>query len=224
MKDRWESDFPTTGNGLYSLVAVGASGHPTRVKQPPGTSPVQGCDDVKPVSGSGFGKRNQSRGETSFSIRAGAKREVRRAKGWWRTDGRTDSLCAILLDHPAILRTRGNCYLWGSGGRGAIVCAPLATWENPLRWQNHLRRWWGKRKYDCSVRADRNTIWIFQGDSRKKSWQDKESCEVEKALVRCVKGFLRNLLWNSSHNKFVVDSLCSFILILFLTNKVFVIF
>lgn len=163
MKDRWESDFPTTGNGLYSLVAVGPSGHPTRVKQPPGTSPVQGCDDVEPVSGSGFGKRNQSRGETSFSIRAGAKREVRRAKGCRRTDGRTVFV-------PSCLTTPRSYGLVGTAISGAAVAggrssAPLATWENPLRWQNHLRRWWGKRKYDCSVRAERNTIWIFQRDS-----------------------------------------------------------
>lgn len=206
MKDRWESDFPTTGNGLYSLVAVGASGHPTRVKQPPGTSPVQGCDDVEPVSGSGFGKRNQSRGETSFSIRAGAKREVRRAKGWRRTDGRTVFV-------PSCLTTPRSYGLVGT----AISGAAAAGGRSSLPLSRHEKTRCAD-KITCAVdEGSASTIVVsgrieiqfeyFKGTRAKKSWQDKESCEVEKGLVRCVKGFLRNLLWNSSHNKFIVDSL-----------------
>lgn len=136
MKDRWESDFPTTGNGLYSLVAVGPSGHPTRVKQPPGTSPVQGYDDVEPVSGSGFGKRNQSRGETSFSIRAGAKREVRRAKGWRRTDGRTVFVPSCLTT-PRSYGLVGTAISGAAVSGGVIVCPsrdmrkPVALTKSP---------------------------------------------------------------------------------------------
>lgn len=201
MKDRWESDFPTTGNGLYSLVAVGPSGHPTRVKQPPGTSPVQGCDDVEPVSGSGFGKRNQSRGETSFSIRAGAKREVRRAKGCRRTDGRTVFV-------PSCLTTPRSYGLVGTAISGAAAAGGRSS--VPLSRHEKTRC---ADKITCAVdEGSASTIVVsgrieiqfeyFKGTRAKKSWQDKESCEVEKGLVRCVKGS-----WGTFHETLVMINL-----------------
>lgn len=126
-------------------------------------------------------------------------------------DGRTDSLCAILLDHPAILWTRGNCYLWGSGGRGGDRL-PLSRHEK-TRCPDKITCVVDEGSASTIVVSGRIGIQFeyFKGTRAKKSWQDKESCEVEKGLDRCVKGFFRNLLWNSSHNKYIVDSLCNVI-------------
>lgn len=151
MRERWDSNFPTTGNGLYSLVAVGPTRHPTRVKQPPVTSPVQGWTTSNPF----LDRASES------AIKAGAKqvfryglgRNVRsgvRKGGGGRTDGQ--SLC-----HPAWppgdpMDSWEHCYLWGSGGPGGDRL-PLSRHEKTRCADKITCGWRGKRKYDCSVRG-----------------------------------------------------------------------
>lgn len=166
MRERWDSNFPTTGNGLYSLVAVWPTRHPTRVKQPPVTSPVQGWTTSNPF----LDRASES------AIKAGAKQVFRYGLGrnvrsgvrkGGRTDGRTDSLCAILLDHPAILWTRGNIAISGAAvARGAIVC-PSRDMRKPVVLIKSPAADEGSASTIVVSGADKNTIWIFQRDLRK---------------------------------------------------------
>lgn len=167
MRERWESNFPTTGNGLYSLVAVWPTRHPTRVKQPPVTSPVQGWTTSNPF----LDRASES------AIKAGVKQVFRYGLGrnvrsgvrkGGRTDGRTDgqSLC-----HPAWpprdpMDSWEHCYLWGSGGRGAIVC-PSRDMRKPVVLTKSPAADEGSASTIVVSGADKNTIWIFQRDLRK---------------------------------------------------------
>lgn len=166
MRERWESNFPTTGNGLYSLVAVWPTRHPTRVKQPPVTSPVQGWTTSNPF----LDRASES------AIKAGAKqvfryglgRNVRsgvRKGGGGRTDGRTVFVPSCLTT-PRSYGLVGTLLSLAAVAWGAIVC-PSRDMRKPVVLTKSPAADEGSASMIVVSGADKNTIWIFQRDLRK---------------------------------------------------------